>query len=92
MEGCGDTAPGDLKVGFCFKGGTSLHVVDLSKASLHGNGMVHGVDGAWELDQQAIADRLKQASAEFLDVGFEYILAKLLKAGNCPGFILAHEP
>jgi hypothetical protein len=54
--------------------------------------MVHGIDGAGKLDQQAIADGLKQPSAELFCMGIEDILAKLLEAGQRPGFVRTHQP
>jgi len=54
--------------------------------------MVHGIDSAGKLNQQAIAGGLKQSSAEFFRMGIEYVPAKLLEAGHRAGFVHAHQP
>jgi hypothetical protein len=63
-----------------------------SHAALDLDRAAHGVDGAAELDQHAVAGRLDDAAAILGDLGVDQRLAAGFQAGEGSFFIASHQP
>ena len=61
-------------------------------AALHRDGAAHGIDGAGELDQQAIARGLDDAAAVSADFGVDQLPAQGPQPRQGPLLVIADEP
>ena len=60
--------------------------------ALHLDGAAHRIDDAGELDEQAIARNLDDATAMFLDFGVGQLAPECLERGERAFLVLAHQP
>ena len=61
-------------------------------ALLQIDGALHGVDGAGELDQHAVAGHLEDAALMLGDQWLQHLLAPGLERGQRAGLIVLHQP